>query len=67
MEEEQLSWRFWKKRRYIVGVLAFLGFFMSYILRVNLSIAIVAMTANNTIKDETGNIIGYVSFRFATH
>ncbi|XP_033219220.1 vesicular glutamate transporter 2.2 isoform X2 [Belonocnema kinseyi] len=58
-EEEELTWRFWKKRRYIVGMLAFLGFFVSYILRVNLSIAIVAMTENRTITDETGKIIGY--------
>ncbi|XP_076636566.1 major facilitator superfamily transporter 9 [Colletes latitarsis] len=50
------SWMFWKKRRYIVAILAFLGFFTSYILRVNLSVAIVAMTANVEKLDEHGNI-----------
>jgi hypothetical protein len=34
------------KRRYIVACLAFLGFCVIYMLRVNLSVAIVAMTAN---------------------
>ncbi len=43
-EKEPLTWMFWKKRRYIVVVLAFFGFFNVYSLRVNLSVAIVAMT-----------------------
>ena len=59
-DEDKVTWRFWKKRRYIVGVLAFLGFFTSYILRVNLSVAIVAMTANSSNIDENGKIY-YVS------
>ncbi|XP_051167950.1 vesicular glutamate transporter 2.2 [Leptopilina boulardi] len=58
-EEEESTWCFWRKRRYIVAVLAFLGFFVSYILRVNLSVAIVAMTENRTIKNDDGEIIGY--------
>ncbi|KAG4066526.1 hypothetical protein HA402_007162 [Bradysia odoriphaga] len=49
-EAEPLNWMFWKKRRYIVVLLAFLGYFSSYSLRVNLSVAIVVMTS----KDETG-------------
>ncbi|XP_076751180.1 major facilitator superfamily transporter 9 [Xylocopa sonorina] len=54
--EDQLgsSWKFWKKRRYVVSVLAFFGFFTSYILRVNLSVAIVAMTAQVHKIDENG-------------
>jgi hypothetical protein len=36
------------KRRYIVASLAFFGFCVIYMLRVNLSVAIVAMTANRT-------------------
>ncbi|XP_017880754.1 vesicular glutamate transporter 2.2 [Ceratina calcarata] len=48
------SWKFWQKRRYVVGVLAFLGFFTSYILRVNLSVAIVAMNAKVRKVNETG-------------
>ncbi|XP_043271667.1 sialin isoform X2 [Venturia canescens] len=55
-EQEKTSWRFWKKRRYVVGVLAFFGFFTSYILRVNLSVAIVAMTSNSSRLDEFGNV-----------
>lgn len=58
-EAEQLSWRFWRKRRYIVVLMAFLGFVSNYSLRVNLSVAIVAMTENRTIYYENGTI-GYV-------
>ncbi|XP_078048351.1 major facilitator superfamily transporter 9 isoform X2 [Augochlora pura] len=50
------SWKFWKKRRYVVGIMAFLGFFTSYILRVNLSVAIVAMTGNVKKVDADGNV-----------
>lgn len=48
-EAEPLSWKFWKKRRYIVVLLAFLGYLSSYSLRVNLSVAIVAMTDEENI------------------
>ncbi|KAG4074236.1 hypothetical protein HA402_008645 [Bradysia odoriphaga] len=48
-EAEPLSWKFWKKRRYIVVLLAFLGYFSSYSLRVNLSVAIVAMTDEDNV------------------
>ncbi|XP_058808451.1 vesicular glutamate transporter 2.1-like isoform X1 [Phymastichus coffea] len=50
---EESTWRFWRKRRYVVGVLAFFGFFVSYVLRVNLSVAIVKMTANRTLTDDS--------------
>nr|CAG4638404.1 EOG090X04X8 [Cyclestheria hislopi] len=43
-------------RRYVVAVLAFFGFFNIYSLRVNLSIAIVAMTENHTVIYENGTI-----------
>uniref|UniRef100_A0A6I9VI59 Sialin n=1 Tax=Bactrocera dorsalis TaxID=27457 RepID=A0A6I9VI59_BACDO len=56
VEAEPLSWKFWKKRRYVVVFLAFLGFFNVYSLRVNLSVAIVAMTENRTVIDDAGNI-----------
>lgn len=49
------SWKFWKKRRYVVAILTFLGCFTSYILRVNLSVAIVAMTAEVRKIDKNGN------------
>ncbi|XP_058975538.1 sialin [Musca domestica] len=55
VEDEPLTWRFWRKRRYIVVLLAFFGFFNVYSLRVNLSVAIVAMTENRTVIDELGN------------
>ena len=53
-------WMFWKRRRYIVVFMAFLGFFNVYSLRVNLSVAIVAMTENRTVHYENGTV-GYVS------
>lgn len=59
-EAEPLSWRFWRKRRYIVVLMAFLGFFNVYSLRVNLSVGIVAMTENRTVHYDNGTI-GYVS------
>ena len=44
------------KRRYVVACLAFLGFCVIYMLRVNLSVAIVAMTANRTHTADDGTI-----------
>ncbi|GJQ86527.1 hypothetical protein Trydic_g10427 [Trypoxylus dichotomus] len=54
--EEYPLWMFWKRRRYVVAVLAFFGFFNVYSLRVNLSIAIVSMTENKTIIHENGTV-----------
>ncbi|XP_034940999.1 vesicular glutamate transporter 2.2-like [Chelonus insularis] len=51
LKDYKVGWKFWKKRRYVVALLSFLGFFSSYILRVNLSIAIVNMT-NGTAEKE---------------
>ncbi|XP_037908104.1 sialin-like isoform X2 [Hermetia illucens] len=48
-ENDTLTWMFWKKRRYIIVLMAFFGYFMSYALRVNLSVAIVEMTKNRTV------------------
>ncbi|XP_023344721.1 vesicular glutamate transporter 1 [Eurytemora carolleeae] len=48
-EPEKTSWLGRKiKRRYVVAMLAFLGFCNIYMLRVNLSVAVVAMTTNKT-------------------
>lgn len=58
-EVEPLSWKFWRKRRYIVVLMAFCGFFNVYSLRVNLSVGIVAMTENRTVHYANGTI-GYV-------
>ncbi|KAF2887772.1 hypothetical protein ILUMI_18401, partial [Ignelater luminosus] len=55
-EEIHSSWKIWKQRRYVVAILAFFGFFNVYALRVNLSIAVVAMTENRTIELEDGNV-----------
>lgn len=46
-------------RRYLIAIMAFFGFFNIYSLRVNLSIAIVAMTENRTTIHANGTI-GYV-------
>ncbi|RZB41338.1 MFS 1 and/or Sugar tr domain containing protein [Asbolus verrucosus] len=51
------NWMFWKKRRYVVATLAFLGFFNVYALRANLSIAIVAMTETKNVTLDNGTII----------
>lgn len=50
-------WMFWKRRRYVVACLAFFGFFNVYSLRVNLSIAIVAMTEERQITLDNGTTI----------
>ncbi|XP_075232404.1 vesicular glutamate transporter 1-like isoform X2 [Lycorma delicatula] len=39
----------WLPRRYLVAILGFLGFANIYALRVNLSVAIIAMTSNQTV------------------
>ncbi|CAG9817211.1 unnamed protein product [Phaedon cochleariae] len=47
-------WLIWKTRRYVVAFLGFFGFFTCYALRVNLSVAIVAMTELKNITLENG-------------
>lgn len=47
---------FWKRRRYFVVMMAFFGLFNVYALRVNLSVAIVAMTENRTIEHTDGSV-----------
>jgi MFS transporter, ACS family, solute carrier family 17 (sodium-dependent inorganic phosphate cotransporter), other len=47
---------FFKRRRYLVVVMAFFGFFNAFALRINLSVAIVAMTDNKTIKHDDGSL-----------
>jgi hypothetical protein len=47
----------WQKRRFIVALLAFFGFFNVYALRVNLSVAVVAMTEPVETKLENGTIV----------
>ncbi|CAG9864853.1 unnamed protein product [Phyllotreta striolata] len=59
-------WTFWRMRRYVVAVLAFFGFFTSYALRVNLSIAIVAMTEFRNVTLDNGTIISVRDFDWDT-
>jgi ACS family sodium-dependent inorganic phosphate cotransporter len=47
---------FWGRRRYFVVMMAFFGLFNVYALRVNLSVAIVAMTENRTVEHSDGSV-----------
>jgi MFS transporter, ACS family, solute carrier family 17 (sodium-dependent inorganic phosphate cotransporter), other len=47
---------FWQRRRYFVVMMAFFGLFNVYALRVNLSVAIVAMTENRTVEHSDGTV-----------
>ncbi|PSN50732.1 Vesicular glutamate transporter 2 [Blattella germanica] len=55
-DEISSEWRFSIPRRYVVAIMAFLGFCNLYALRVNLSVAIVAMTANYSYTLENGTV-----------
>ncbi|XP_044011880.1 sialin-like [Aphidius gifuensis] len=46
LQDVNVGWKLWKKRRNVVGIFTFFGFFIAYILRVSLSITIVVMTSN---------------------
>ncbi|XP_068081868.1 vesicular glutamate transporter 1 [Anabrus simplex] len=51
------QWCFWRRRRYVLAVLAFLGFINLYTLRINLSVAIVAMTTPHHTRLENGTVV----------
>ncbi|GAB0100071.1 hypothetical protein DMENIID0001_160540 [Sergentomyia squamirostris] len=53
----QLTWKFWKTRRYVVVFMAFLGFINVFALRFNLTIAIVAMTEKFNTTLENGTVL----------
>ncbi|XP_055688604.1 sialin-like isoform X2 [Lutzomyia longipalpis] len=55
MEDAKLP--FWRKRRYHVVVMIFLGFIFLYTLRVNLSVAVVAMTQTRNVTLEDGTVV----------
>ncbi|XP_037046143.1 sialin-like isoform X2 [Bradysia coprophila] len=57
---------FWKKKRNLIVVLAFFGFFNVYALRVNLSVAIVAMTDNRTTVLSNGSTVYESDFDWTT-
>jgi len=63
---EKTSWLCrWKvKRRYIVALLAFFGFCNIYMLRVNLSVAVVAMTSNRTHTYPNGTVETFPDFEW---
>ena len=48
-------------KRYLLAILSFFGFLNVYALRVNLSVALVAMVSNRTITDASGKVIKTVS------
>ena len=48
-------------KRYLLAILSFFGFLNVYALRVNLSVALVAMVSNRTITSTTGSTIKTVS------
>ncbi|XP_072380338.1 sialin-like [Diabrotica undecimpunctata] len=50
-------WEFWRARRYVVTFMLFLGFINTYCLRVNLSVAIVAMTQYYNVTLANGTTI----------
>ncbi|KAH9629169.1 hypothetical protein HF086_014839 [Spodoptera exigua] len=52
-----MTWCFWRRRRLVVALLAFFGFFNVYALRVNLSVAVVAMTEPVETKLDNGTVI----------
>lgn len=56
VETPPLTWKFWQKRRYIVVMLAFFGFFNVYTMRVNLSVGIVAMTELRPVTYPNGTV-----------
>ncbi|GBP09402.1 hypothetical protein EVAR_5824_1 [Eumeta japonica] len=55
--EGSLGWRWWRRRRLLVALLAFFGFFNVYALRVNLSVAVVAMTEPVETKLPNGTVV----------
>ncbi|XP_056636501.1 uncharacterized protein LOC130445018 [Diorhabda sublineata] len=55
-------WMFWKARRYIVTLLVFLGLLSDNALRVNISVAIVAMTQMENVTLANGTTISESNF-----
>ncbi|XP_057668510.1 sialin-like [Diorhabda carinulata] len=49
-------WLFWRAKRYVVTLMVFLGLINTYLLRVNLSVAIVAMTQYYNVTLPNGTI-----------
>ncbi|XP_049792913.1 vesicular glutamate transporter 1-like isoform X3 [Schistocerca nitens] len=60
--EATWRWTYGLPRRYFVALMAFLGFCNVYALRVNMSVAIVAMSSNRTSVDQNGTITYGVTY-----
>ncbi|XP_065056219.1 sialin-like isoform X3 [Rhopilema esculentum] len=59
-KENSEKWRVkcsWLPKRYLLAILSFLGFLNLYSLRVNLSVALVAMVSNKTITNSSGYVV----------
>ncbi|XP_049865733.1 vesicular glutamate transporter 1-like isoform X1 [Pectinophora gossypiella] len=65
-KEPQATWCFWRRRRLVVALLAFFGFFNVYALRVNLSVAVVAMTEPIETKLDNGTVVYLPEFDWSS-
>lgn len=54
-------WKFWRRRRYVVTLLTFFGFFNLYALRVNVSVVIVDMTTDK-MHEDNGTMVNTPEF-----
>lgn len=59
-----MSWKIWQEQRHILVFLISVGVFILYVCRVNLSVAIVAMTIDMYETLENGTVIKHVSVFF---
>lgn len=59
-----MSWKIWQQQRHILVFLISVGVFILYVCRVNLSVAIVAMTIDTYEILENGTVIKHVSMLF---
>lgn len=55
---------FWLRKRYLIVFLTFMGYANLYTMRVDLSMAIVAITENRTVVNEDGNVTFDQDFRW---
>ncbi|XP_053602667.1 vesicular glutamate transporter 1 isoform X1 [Plodia interpunctella] len=65
-KEQTGKWYFWRRRRIVVALLAFFGFFNVYALRVNLSVAVVAMTEPLKTTLENGTVVYVPEFDWSS-
>ncbi|KAK7871343.1 hypothetical protein R5R35_007602 [Gryllus longicercus] len=61
-----ISWKLWKRRRYVVTAMSFFGFFNVFALRVNVSVAVAAMTSIKEVTLENGTVIEEQEFDWST-